>query len=165
MPEFTFAAFHWAGINSVSSCQLMSDICLQGWRQERSGWDKCEARSVPDMKVLRSTLQRRLSEQRTEQFHPCCGWAGASCRAAGVGSARMRGLGCCLARQVVGRCGWFWTQAVLASLQLLFRTLHIFIYYVLKATTLSPCFCDSRRRTSGSLETSYGCLWGYVIWC
>lgn len=168
--EFTFAVFCWAGIDSASSCQLVFDISLQGQRQERSGWDKHEARSVPDMKVLRSTLQRRCSVSRgqSSSIRAVDGLVLPAVRQA-LGSARMRGLECCLAGQVVGRCSCAscssWKQAVLASLQMLFRTLCIFIYYILKATTLSPCFCDSNRRTSGSLETSGGCLWGCVIWC
>jgi len=36
---------------------------------------------------------------------------------------------------------------LLASLQMLFRTLQVLIYhYILEATTLNPSFCDSRRR-------------------
>lgn len=51
-----------------------------------------------------------------------------------------------------------------ASLQMFFRTLQIFLYYGLEATTLILHFCDSRR-TRGSSETLWGCRWGCGIWC
>lgn len=75
----------------------------------------------------------------------------------------LKGLELCLGRQVVADLAALGMNSPV-SLQMLFRTLQIFVYYVLEATTLILHFCDSRR-TRGSLETLWGGCWGCGIWC
>lgn len=78
-------------------------------------------------------------------------------------SGMLKGLEHCLGSQVVADLAALGTSSP-ASLRMLFRTLKIFIYYILGATTPNLHFCDSRR-TRGSLETLWGCYWGCGIWC
>lgn len=100
-------------------------------------------------KVLREQLEEAPSPLRTVGAAPAPSDAG--------------GLERCLGGQVVADLAALGRSSP-ASLQMLFRTLQIFIYYVLEATTLNLHFCDSRR-TRGSLETLGGCCWGCGIWC
>lgn len=75
----------------------------------------------------------------------------------------LKGLECCLSSQVMAHLAALGTSSP-ASLQMLFRTLQIFLCCVLEATTLNVHFCDSRR-TRGSLQTGGGSRWGCGIWC